>query len=567
MHAATHPHHGALRRTGTGPGPGPTSPTDTPTGRTQVRETQILLLVAGTAAVAGLARWRGWSPPLLLVLTGLALSFVPGVPSYRLDPNVVLLLFLPPLLFSAALDSSYVSFRSNLRPIGLLSVGLVLFTTVVVGLVAHAVVPGLGMPAALTLGAIVAPPDAVAATSVGRAVGLPRRVVAILAGESLVNDATALTAYRVAVAAVVGGGFSLLSGVGQFVYAVVLGVTVGAVVAVGTSWLAGKLADPVLENALWLLVPFVAFLPVERLGGSGVLAVVVAGLYVGHTAPRLSAYATRLQGGAIWRMIDFLLEAIVFALIGLQLRTVVDGLPPTPAGQLVLDVVAVVAAVVLTRVVWMFPATYLPRWLFPRIAARDPAPPWRVPAVLSWAGMRGVVSLAAAFALPTATDAGTPFPERSLIQFLTFCVVIATLVIQGYSLPAVIRRFGVIAEESRQDNLVEAAAQQAAARAALQRLDELLATEAGRAVPEEIVTRLRQQAEARALSAWERLGGQPGYGFVETPMASYRRLRLEMLEAERRVFVQMRDSGRIDDEVMRRVQQELDFEEATLTRE
>lgn len=532
-----------------------------------MHELQLLLLVGGAAAVAGVARRRNWSAPLLLVLAGLGTSFLPGIPQYALDPQIVLFLVLPPLLFSAALDSSYVNLRRNVRPIGLLSVGLVLFTTFVVGLTAHALIPAMGLAVAFALGAIVAPPDAVAATSIGRTVGLPRRLLVVLAGESLLNDATALTAYRVAVASATGGGFSLLSTVGQFGYAVAVGLAVGGLVGGGIHLATARLSDPVLENTLWLLAPFVAFLPAEQLGASGVLAVVVTGLYLGHNAPRASTYATRLQATAIWRMIEFLLEAVIFALIGLQLHAVVGGLSGRPPGRLALEATAIVILVVLTRFVWMFPATYLPRLLLPRINARDPAPSWRAPTVLSWAGMRGVVSLAAAFALPRTTDSGAPLADRDLVLFLTFCVVIATLILQGFTLPTVIRRLGMTSAEARRDDLVEAAAQQSAARAALGRLEELLGTETGALVPDEVVARLRQRAEGRTLSAWERLGSGPGHGFVETPEASYRRLRREMLEAERRVFVQLRDDGRIDDEVMRRVQRELDFEEATLARE
>jgi NhaP-type Na+/H+ or K+/H+ antiporter len=293
-----------------------------------------------------------------------------------------------------------------------------------------------------------------------------------------------------------------------------------------------------------------------------VLAVVVAGLYLGHEAPRRSTYATRLQGVAVWHLIEFLLESVVFALIGLQITGVLRELSGRSAGQLVGAGALVLGVSIVARVAWVFPATYVPRWIVRKINERDPSPPWQYPAVLSWAGMRGVVSLAAAIAL--APD----FPQRDLILFLTFVVVIGTLVLQGFTLPALIRRLGVTGREAAGDDLAEAAAQHAAANAALERLERLVGEDDGNNVPEDVVERLREKAELRQLTAWERLGGgQAGPGYQETPTASFRRLRRGMLDAERAVFVELRDAGRIDDEVLRRVQHELDLEEAMLARE
>ncbi|HEX6754523.1 MAG TPA: Na+/H+ antiporter [Mycobacteriales bacterium] len=543
---------------------------------------ETLLLVAGAAAVAGVARRTRLSPPLLLVLAGLAASFIPLIGEYELEPEVVLFLVLPPLLFAAVWQSSVLNFRQNLRAIGLLSVGLVLFTTLVVGLAVHAAVPDLPLAAAFTLGAIVSPPDAVAATAVGREVGLPRRLVTLLAGESLINDATALTAYRVAVGAATVGGFSLLEGFREFAVAGAGGVLIGLALAVLAERLLGVLRDPVLENTLVLLLPFFGYAAAEQVHTSGVLAVVVAGLYLGHRSPRQTA-ATRLQGTAIWKMIEFLLESVVFALIGLQLTTVIMAIGDRPAGELVLAAAVTLGTVILARFVWMYPATYLPR-LVPAVGSRDPNPPWQYPTVLAWAGMRGVVSLAAAIAL--AID----FPERDLIIFLTFVVVIGTLLIQGLTLPALIRRLGVVGREAEQDLINEAGIQHAAANAAVARLEEMLAQEDE--VPDDVVTRLREKAQVRRLNAWERLGARANStngsgaasgaagrvdgagpdaparnGAIEPPTLAFRRLRRAMIDAERQVFVQARDSGRIDDEVLNRVQRELDLEETLLERE
>ena len=518
---------------------------------------ETMLLLAGAAAVAGLARRLGWSAPLLLVVAGLAASYLPGVEEYELEPEVVLYFILPPLLFAAAWQSSVINFRQNARAIGLLSVGLVLFTTVVVGFAVHAVVPDLPLAAAFALGAIVSPPDAVAATAVGRTVGLPRRLMTILAGESLINDATALTALRVSVAAATVGGFSIWKGLEEFLLAGVGGAAIGLVLGVLAERLLRVLHDSVLENTLVLLVPFVGYAAAEEAHTSGVLGVVVAGLYLGHRSPRRQTAATRLQGTAIWRMVEFLLESVVFALIGLQLPTVLDDLSDRPTGELALAALVALGTVVTARFVWVYPATYLPR-LIPRIQARDSDPPWTYPTVLGWAGMRGVVSLAAAFALPQ------DFPGRDLILFLTFVVVIGTLLLQGLTLPAVIRRLDVVGRDEQQDLVREAGAQHAAARAALERLERELA--AGERVPDDVVARLREKAELRQFGAWERLGGRGGEA-SEPPTVSFRRLRRAMIEAEREVFVDLRDRGQIDEEVLIRVQRELDLEEAILERD
>jgi CPA1 family monovalent cation:H+ antiporter len=526
---------------------------------------QAFVLILGSTAVAGVARRFGLSSPIVLVVVGLAVSFIPGVPELELDPDLVLVVFLPPLLYSAAFDSSYVGLRANLRPILLLSVGLVLFTTIVVGYVAHLLIPGLPLAAAFVLGAIVAPPDAVAATSIGRRLGLPRRLVTILSGESLVNDATALTAYRVAVAAAVGEGFSLFTGFVDFVLIAAGGLLVGLVIGVLLHQLQLRLRDPLLENTASLLTPFVAYLGAEAVHCSGVLAVVIAGLYLGHHSPSFT-YATRLQARAVWQVLEFLLESMIFALIGLQLRVIVDDLAPRGAGELIWYALAILTVVIATRFAWVFPAAYLPRRLSKSLRERDPTPPWTWTFVVAWTGMRGVVSLAAAFAIPLETEDGRPFPERSLLLFLTFAVILGTLLLQGLTLPWVIRRLGVVARDAYVDNLTEADAQHQAARAALERLDTVLADEEA-PPPAGVVDQLRDKAEFRQLSAWERLGGGQGPEQGETPSQVYRRLRRAMVGAERETFLRLRDDGRIDDEVLRRVQRDLDLEEALLDRQ
>lgn len=517
-----------------------------------------LLLVLGALVVGGAARRFGLSSPLVLVVAGLAVSFIPGVPDFRLNPTVALYLFLPPLLFSAGLDSSFVSLRRNIRPVVLLSVGLVLVTLVVVGWTAYAVLPELSLPAAFTLGAIVAPPDAVAATSIGRGLGLPRRLVVLLGGESLFNDATALTSYKLAVSAATGMGFSYLTGGLELLWATAVGISYGLLVGVLVVRLTRLLREPVLENSLWLATPFIAYLPAELAHGSGVLAVVVAGVYLGYNQTQ-ATFASRLQAGSVWRMVNFVLESVVFALIGLQLRTVLRGLAGRDQVQLAVAAVVVLLAVLAVRFVYIFPAVFLGRLLRRAEVGHDV---WKPTMVLSWAGMRGVVSLAAAEALPG------DFPQRNLVVFLAFVVTVGTLLIQGSTLAPLIRLLGVGRDgPSQEDTLAEAAAQHAAAQAAVDRLDEHLADESTPGAPDDVVQRLRDRAQARQLGAWERLGGAPGRGYDETPSATYRRLRRSMLDAERDTFVRLRNEGRLDDEVFRTVQLELDLEEAMLSRE
>ncbi|KAB2352732.1 Na+/H+ antiporter [Actinomadura rudentiformis] len=516
--------------------------------------------------VAGLSRRWGLSAPLVLVVAGLLFTFIPGVPGFELDPEFVLYVFLPPLLFSAAWQISYYNLRENVRPIGLLSFGLVLFTTFVVGYSAYYLVPDLPLAAAFVLGAIIAPPDAVAAVSVAQRLGLPRRTVTILVGESLFNDATALTAFRVAVAAAAGAGFTLLDGTGRFLFAAVAGAAIGLVLGPPLHWLRTRLNDPIVENGVAVLAPFAAYLIAEALHASGVIAVVVSGLYLGHRFTE-SAAVTRIIGHAFWKVVIFILESVVFLVIGLQLPAVLDGVSGYGWASLMWWAVAIFAITVVTRFVWVFPAAFLPRLLSARIREKEAWYGWRGPVVVSWAGMRGVVSLAAAFAVPILTSSREPFPGRDLILFLTFTTVLATLLVHGMTFPMLIRRLGVgSADEEYTDRVAEAGAQHAAAKAALERLEELVAAEP-KAIDETVTERLRQLAEHRQLRAWERLGGGTGPEGEEVPTSTYRRLRREMLAAERQVFIQMRDERRLDDEVMNRVLHELDLEEAALNRD
>ncbi|NUK59947.1 Na+/H+ antiporter [Streptomyces lunaelactis] len=519
----------------------------------------LVALIAASAVIAGAARRTPVPAPLLLVTAGLIAAYVPGVPDYTLDPHIVLPLVLPPLLHTAAVDASYLDLRANLRPVAMLSVGYVLFATVAVGYLAYLLVPDLPLTAALVLGAVVAPPDAVAATAIARRLGLPTRITTILQGESLVNDATAITAYKVALAAAVGEGASWAGGIEEFALASIGGIVVGLVLMVPIHWLRTHLNEALLQNTLSLLIPFVAYAAAEQVGASGVLAVVVVALYLGHRSWQVD-FATRLQEEAVWKMVAFILESTVFALIGLQLPYVLKDLGGYSVGQVVWYAVGVFIAVVVVRFVWVFPATFLPRGLSKRIRTREPDTNWTAPVIVGWAGMRGVVSLAIAFSIPLTMADGEAFPARNLVLFLTFTTVIGTLVVQGLTLPALIRALKLPGRDLYQETLAEAQAQSEASQAAERRLEELLAQDHN-TLPQPLADRLRTVLERRKNSVWERLGAANEVT-GESADHMYRRLSKETLDAEREVFVQLRDQRRIDDEMMRTLLRRLDLEEA-----
>ena len=524
----------------------------------------LLAVLVVSVLLAAVARRFDVSAPLALVVAGLAAGLIPGFKQIELDPELVLYVLLPPLLWSAGTESSYVALRRNIRPIGLLAVGLPLATTLAVGFVAYKTVPELTVAAALTLGAIVAPPDAVSATAIGRRLGLPRRVMTLLGGESLLNDATALTAYKVSLAAAIGTAATWNRGLATFALAAVGGVVVGLALGFVISFIRWRLDDPLVESALGLVAPFIIYLTAEQIHGSGVLAVVVAALILGQHSTQAS-YATRLQDTAVWKAVQLVLESFAFLMIGLQLPTVVGELKGITAKVILISSVAVLATVILIRIAWVFLFAYLPRVLFKAIREREPAPTPAQVFVVAWAGMRGVVSLAAAFGVPMTTLSGAPFPGRPQLVFLTFVVVIGTLLLHGLTLPWLIRRLGVQGDEARTDAIAAAAAQDKAARAAADRLDELLAEEEVTDVHERAADVLRGWNTRRRNAAWERLG-RDEEEIGESPASAFRRLRLEMLAAERATFIAERDNGQIDDEVLREVLRGLDLEEATLNR-
>jgi Na+/H+ antiporter len=513
----------------------------------------VVGLVALVVAVNAVARRFGLLAPILLVVVGLAVSFVPDFPVPQLDPELVIVGILPPLLYVAALEISVPAFKYNLRPILQLAIGHVLFIAALVGVVVYLLLPSIPLAACFALGAVVAPPDAIAATAVARRIGLPRRMVVILEGESLLNDATALVLFRVTVAAAVGSAIGPVGIAGQVVLAAGGGILVGAVGAIVFRFLHQRTTAPLMDNAISLLTPFVVAVAAELVGASGVVAVVVTGLYLGHRMPTLMSAGSRLQMNAFWQILKFLLEGIVFLVVGLQLRTIVANLHE-PAGQVVVVTVAVVATVILGRYIWVFPNVYLRRTV-PSIRKREPRLPAAIPLLIGWAGMRGVVTLATALALPATLADGKSYPQ-TLFVWLAFAVIVATLVLQGTTLPLLARWAKPPPDDVTRDYLAEAQVQNDASRAARARLDE----HAGSA-PQDVVERLRRLTEDRSNAVWERLGGGR-----ETPSKAYIRLRREMLDAEREVFRVARDEGRIPEEVLVRAQRQMDFEESLLER-
>jgi CPA1 family monovalent cation:H+ antiporter len=517
-------------------------------------------LLATIAALAVVAHKSRVPYPILLVLGGTAIGFVPAIPTIELQPNVVLVIFLPPLLYAAALFVSVRELRRNLRPIGLLAIGLVLATTVGVALAAHYLV-GMGWPAAFVVGAIVSPTDSVAGGEILRRLGVPRRALTILEGESLTNDWTALVLYKFAIAAVVTGTFSLAEAGGQFILTGVGGVAVGLAVGWVTKQVRARLDDPPTEITISLLTGYAAYLPAEQLGFSGVIAAVTVGLYMGWHASRLTTATVRIQTYAFWEVLQFLLNAFLFVLIGLQWPVVLARLSDIPALRLVAYGLLISGLVVVIRVVWVFILTYLPRLLSEQLRMRDPYPSPRVVMVIAWSGMRGAVSMAAALAIPLAVAGGGPFPDRDLIVFLTFCVIAVTLVGQGLTLPLVIKLLRV--ERDDLDAREERYARVHAARAASRRIEELAEAEW---TYDDTIERLRGLYEYRA-TRFE-LGPDHEKGAkLEARSQTYARTLRELIEAQREVLIELRNSGTITDEVMRTVEHDLDLEEVRLSGE
>jgi CPA1 family monovalent cation:H+ antiporter len=517
----------------------------------------LLLLLAIGVAVAIVAQRLKLAPSILLVIAGVALALTPGIPAVALAPEFVLLVILPPLIYSAGVSMSWREFRFNLRPIALLAFGCVVFTTCAIAAAAHWLL-GWQWGTAFLLGAIIAPPDVVAPLAIARRLNMPRRIVVVLEGEGLANDATALILYRFAVAAIATGVFSFPRAAGTFALIVVGEIAFG----IGVGWLALRLRqwarNPRVEITLSLMTPYLAYWIPEHLGGSGVLATVAAGLYVSWNGPRLISASTRLQGVFFWDLVIYLIESFVFLLTGLQARTLIEKAQSFSLRELVIATLLTTVIAIAARFVWMFPAVYLPRKLSASLRARDPSPPWQWAFALAFTGVRGVVSLAAALAIPLTIASGAPFPQRDLILFVTFGVIIITLVGQGLMLPSVIRWLGLAREgeaEHRREHEAELAARAEALEAAHRHLQRI-------AAERNLASGAMEFLNARHDHRMRQIPADLDDGLANVRLNND--LRLELIAAERDFLYGLLRQGRITDESRRRLERELDLEEATI---
>jgi len=526
--------------------------------RVEARFQIFLILLAVLAGTALLARRINVAPAILLLLAGIGLAFVPGVPSLELPPELVLLLVLPPLIYSASVAMSWREFKSNLRPIVLLAVGCVIFSACAVAAATHYLI-GLPWDVGFVLGAIVAPPDVVAPLAIARRLGLPRRILIVLEGEGLANDATALILYRFAVVAITAGTFSLSKASGAFAAIVALELLFG--VAIG--WLSLRLRhwarDPQVEITLSLITPYLAYWLPEHFGGSGVIATVACGLYMSWNGPLLISAATRLQGIFFWDLVIYLIEGLLFLMTGFQMRLLYEKSKSFPLHDILFATALVAVIVIVARFAWVFPATYLPRVFSKRLRERDPSPRWQTVFVISFTGVRGAVSLAAALALPLALPGGEAFPYRDLILFVAFGVILITLIGLGLGLAPVSRWLG-IAQAGRDEHVAELQAEIVARReaigAALQSLDDITDD---RELSDQVIRLLRARHETRANQLPETLDPE-----ADDVSAAGIDLTRELIAGERKfIHVLLRD-GKITDETRRRIERDLDLEEASL---
>jgi monovalent cation/hydrogen antiporter len=523
---------------------------------------QAELLIAGLlVAVAGLsalARYVSIPYPIVLVIGGALFGLIPGMPEVKLNPDVVLVVFLPPLLYGAAFFANFGDMRANLRALSLSSIGLVLVTMTLVAVAAHRMIGDMSWAAAFSLGAIVSPTDPLAGGSIMRRLGVPRRIVSAVEGEGLFNDATALVAYKVGVAAAVGASFSLAHAGLKFLLGAAGGVAIGLAVGWLIAEIRKRVTDTQVSITISLMSGYAAFIPADKAGASGVVAAVTTGIYMGFRGPSIISPRTRLQGFFVWEILDFLLNAALFVLIGLQLRPVLDSLGAYSVSKLAGYAAAVSAVVIATRFVWLFTVPYLIRALDRRPSQRARRVGARLRVVIGWSGMRGAVSLAAALALPLETHAGAPFPDRELIIFLTFNVIFVTLVLQGLTLPLVIRKLGV--SDDGDGDREEVKARLYATKAALQRIDELAQEDWTR---DDTMERLRAMYEYRKRRFAARAGKIEDDGYEDRSLA-YQQILVSVLAAEREALVALRNDGEISNEVMNRLLRDFDLEESRL---
>jgi Na+/H+ antiporter len=494
--------------------------------------------------------------PILLVLAGIAIGLVPGLPHITLNPETVFLVFLPPVLYAAAWNTSWADFKAAGRPITLLAIGCVIFTTCAVAWIAHMFIPGLGWPEAFVLGAIISPPDAVAATAATKGLTIPKRVTTILEGESLVNDATGLIAYRYAVAAVVSGSFVFWEAGFQFVIVATGGIALGLFVGYVFKWIHKLTPDnPTTDTTLTFLTPFITYLLAEGIHVSGVLAVVVAGLFLSWNSSTIFSQQTRMQANGTWNTVIFLLNGTIFIFIGLQLPEIVVALGEYRFLSMLKYGAIISLAAIVGRVIWVYPATYIPRLLSRSIREKEPFPAVKLVTIVAWSGMRGVVSLAAALALPLTVAGSSPFPNRDLIIFLTFCVILATLVLQGLTLRPMITWFGIKKDEGEYRE--EEAARLKLASSIIEHIEENYSL----SLSDEVLNQIKSKYEIRIQRLRKGAGNQR---MDVQEINEFHRIQQELLDKERNLVLQLRAEAKISDEAMRRIEYELDLEETRL---
>lgn len=520
----------------------------------------ILSLLFAVSMLYMLSQKIKISYPILLVLAGLAIGFIPGMPHVELDPEIVFLIFLPPLLYAAAWNTSWKDFWENRRPISLLSFGLVIFTSVAIAFLSNAIIPDFPLAYGFLLGGIISPPDAVAATSVLQDLRIPKRIVTILEGESLINDASSLIVFRFALAAILTGSFSIGQATGSFFIVAGLGIVVGIVLAMIIYWVHRAFpTDANTDTAITLISPYIMYLVAEQFHLSGVMAVVSGGLFLTFRSHRIFAYNTRMQTYAVWGTLTYLLNGLVFILIGLQLPTIVDGLEAGTMGSAILYAIIISVVTILIRIIWVYPGAYVPRILFPSIRNKEPRPSGKTVFLVAWSGMRGVVSLASALSVPLTLSNGTAFPHRSLLLFITFVVILITLVLQGLSLPWLIRTLKIEENTKEAEEELDLAIRLQMADAVVDYLNLNYAEEIKNI---EAYQRVKERYDRMAQHTYKRLvdGDNSGPDFLP----AYRKMLLELVHVKRMALQRLNREDLYSMEMIREKEYELDLEEARL---
>ncbi len=524
--------------------------------------TIIILLLAIITALAEVTDRIKIPYPILLVLVGIGVSLVPGLPAITLNPDTVFLIFLPPVLYAAAWTTSWPDFKAAKRSITLLAIGCVLFTTTMIAVVAHYFIPGFGWPESFVLGAIISPPDAVAATAATKGLSIPRRIVTILEGESLVNDATGLIAYRYGIAAAATGTFIFWLASLNFIYVAAGGIIIGLALGQVFKWIHKITPDNAInDTTLTFIAPYVAYLIAENehIHVSGVLSVVSCGLFLSWNSSEIFSHQSRLNAVSVWNTVIFILNGLIFILIGLQLPVILSHIKDHSTLTLVVYGIVISVATIVLRLIWVYPGAYLPRWLSKRIRTREPRPDMRQVTIVAWSGMRGVVSLAAALALPLTVGEGSPFPNRDMILFLTFSVIFATLVIQGLSLPYLIRWLGI--KPSEEELHEEKQARLHLVGKVIEHIEENYSI----GLSDEVLNQIKTKYEIRNLRIQKENGTNNGSGRLTMDQVSdFHRVQSDLLKVERNILISMRKDGRISEEALRKIEYELDLEESRI---